>query len=162
MALAVTILGIGLIVGAFAGRARWLILVGVLLIPTLLFTPVFEWDWTSDSFDQSVVVTSFEELEDSYAIDIGTLEIDLTELDWNGEEIELTVQVDAGNITVWVPNDVAIVGFAAVDVGRVGAPGRESTGIGHPSLEFDRPGSNGEVFLDLQVDVGNIDVFITN
>lgn len=162
MALAVTILGIGLIVGAFAGRARWLILVGVLLIPTLLFTPVFEWDWTSDSFDQSVVVTSFEELEDSYTIDIGTLEIDLTELDWNGEEIELTVQVDAGNITVWVPNDVAIVGFAAVDVGRVGAPGRESTGIGHPSLEFDRPGSNGEVFLDLQVDIGNIDVFITN
>ena len=39
----VTIIGVGLIVGAFAGRARWLILVAVVLIPTLLFSPVFEW-----------------------------------------------------------------------------------------------------------------------
>ena len=160
MALAVTILGVGLLVGTIWGRARWLIIVAVVLVPTLFFSPVFEFEWTSETFDQRIEVTTFEELEDGFDIDIGNLVIDLRELPWSGEEVELFARVDAGNLEVIVPDDVGITGTASVDIGRVAAPGRESSGIGNPNLTFDFSGPDGNVDLDLHVDVGNIDVRI--
>lgn len=160
MALAVTILGLGLVVGAFAGRARWLILVGVVLVPTLLFSPVFEWDWAWDGeeFNETHVFQTFDEVDASYSIDVGNLVLDLRELPWDGEEIEIDASVDAGNLEIIVPSGVAITGDGSVDVGRVSALGQESSGIGSPHLNFNYPGDDGEVDLHLRVDVGNIDV----
>ncbi len=158
MALAVTIVGIGLLVGALAGRARWLILVGAILIPTLFLSPVFEWDWNSETFDVFVQPATFAEVEDFYSIDVGNLVIDLTELPWDGETISVTARVDAGNIEIRVPEDVGVVGEATVDVGRVGAPGRESAGLGNPGLDFNETGAKGTLVLDAHVDVGNIDI----
>lgn len=157
LALAVTILGLGLIVGAFAGRARWLILVGLIMIPSLLFSPVFEWGWSNSAMNRTEVVTSFADL-DAYSLDVGNLVIDLTDLPWNGQNIELVASVNAGNLEVILPEGIAITGTASVDVGRVSAPGRESSGLGNPTINFDTAGYNGSVFLDLTVDVGNIDV----
>ncbi len=158
MALAVTILGIGLIVGGFIGRARWLILLGVLMVPTLLFSPAFEYNWNTDEFDRTYSPDSFTELEDTYSQDVGNLVIDLTDLPWDGEVVDLTVAVDAGNIEIWIPPGVGIQGEASVDVGHVGAFGRESSGLGGPNLQFDNPGPAGTVVLDASVDLGNIDI----
>jgi phage shock protein PspC (stress-responsive transcriptional regulator) len=160
MALATVIVGLGLMVGGFVGRARWLILVGALMVPTLLFTPVFEYNWNSDDFDRTVSPDTFAELEDSYALDVGNLVIDLTDLPWDGETVDLEARVDAGNIEIWLPLGVGLEGEAMVDIGRVGAFGRETSGLGNPTLHFDRPGPEGTVVLDASVDVGNIDIQI--
>ncbi len=158
LALAVAILGGGLIVGGFAGRARWLIIVGAILVPTLMFSPVFEYDWSSDTFDQVVSPSSFDDLEPTYTLDVGNLVIDLRNLPWDGETVELVATVDAGNLEIRFPDDIAVVGEASVDVGRVSADGRQSAGLGDPSLELDIPGSSGTVLLDARVDVGNIEI----
>lgn len=158
LALAVVILGLGLVIGGFAGRARWLIIIGAILVPTLMFSPVFEYDWSSDTFDQVVSPSSFADLEPSYSLDVGNLVIDLRNLPWDGETIELSANVDAGNLEIRFPDDIAVVGEASVDVGRVSADGRQSAGLGDPSLELDIPGSSGTVLLDARVDVGNIDI----
>ncbi len=160
MALATVIIGLGLMVGGFVGRARWLILIGALMVPTLLFTPVFEYNWNSDEFDRTVSPDTFAELEDSYALDVGNLVIDLTDLPWDGETIDLEARVDAGNIEIWLPLGVGLEGEATVDVGHVGAFGRESSGFGNPTLQFDRPGPEGTVLLDASVDLGNIDIHV--
>jgi phage shock protein PspC (stress-responsive transcriptional regulator) len=158
IALATVVVGLGLMVGGFVGRARWLILIGALLVPTLLFSPVFEYNWDSDEFDRTVSPDTFAELEDSYTQDVGNLVIDLTDLPWDGETVDLTVAVDAGNIEIWIPPGVGLEGEASVDVGHVGAFGRESSGLGNPSLQFDNPGPAGTVVLDAAVDLGNIDI----
>lgn len=158
VALSVAILGVGLLVGSVAGRARWLILVGAILVPTLLFSPVFEYDWSSDDFDQTIRPASFAELEMEYAIDVGELTIDLRSLPWDGEEVVIDASVDAGNLEVFVPVGVGIVGSASVDIGMVSEPGRSSGGLGNPTLDWDTPGENGTVFLDAHVDLGNIDI----
>jgi phage shock protein PspC (stress-responsive transcriptional regulator) len=158
MALAVTILGLGLIVGGFIGRARWLILLGVVLVPTMLFSPVFEYNWNTESFDRTVAPDTFAELDTSYSLDVGTLVIDLSDLPWDGEVIELDVRVDAGNIEILLPDEVGVVGEATVDVGRVAGLGRESSGLGNPTIEMDEPGALGTVELDAAVDVGNIEI----
>ncbi|HEU5111802.1 MAG TPA: PspC domain-containing protein [Acidimicrobiia bacterium] len=158
IALATVIIGLGLIVGGFVGRARWLILIGALLVPTLLFSPVFEYNWNSEEFDRTVSPDEFAELEDSYSLDVGNLVIDLTDLPWDGETVDLEARVDAGNIEIWIPLGVGLEGEAMVDIGRVGAFGRETSGLGNPTLQFDRPGPEGTVVLDASVDVGNIDI----
>jgi phage shock protein PspC (stress-responsive transcriptional regulator) len=158
LALAVTVLGIGLLVGTLAGRARWLIIVGAILVPTLVFSPVFEWDWSSDTFDVIHAPTSFEDV-DAYSIDVGNMIIDLNDLDWDGETVDLVASVDAGNLELLIPRDVNIVGEASVDIGRVGSRGRESAGLGNPNLQFNETsGDLGTVNLDAHVDVGNIDI----
>ena len=156
--LAVTTLGVGLLVGAFVGRARWLILVAVVLLPTLLFSPVFEYEWESEIFDVVHQPASFNEVEEFYELDLGNMVIDLTELPWDGRTVDIRAQVDVGNLEIRIPDAVGITGFAAVDVGRVRAPGRQSSGLGNPNLEFDQVGELGTVNLDTQVDLGNIDI----
>jgi phage shock protein PspC (stress-responsive transcriptional regulator) len=160
VALATVVVGLGLIVGGFVGRARWLILIGALLVPTLLFSPVFEYEWNTDEFDRTVSPDTFAELEDSYALEVGNLVIDMTDLPWDGETVHLEARVDAGNIEIWIPPGVGLEGEASVDVGHVGAFGRESSGLGGPTLEFDTPGPAGRVVLDATVDLGNIDIQI--
>ena len=160
MALATVVIGLGLIVGGFVGRARWLILIAALLVPTLLFSPVFEYDWNSEEFDRTVSPDTFAELEDSYALDVGNMVIDLTDLPWDGETVDLEARVDAGNIEIWIPPGVGLEGEASVDVGHVGAFGRESSGLGNPTLQFDNPGPEGTVVLEAAVDLGNIDIHI--
>ncbi len=158
LALAVTILGIGLLVGGFAGRARWLIVVGVIMIPLTVSSQAFEYRWDSEEFQLSSSPNTFEELNDEYQLDIGNLQLDLTDLPWDGREIALDVQVDAGNVEIILPPGVGLIGSAEVSVGRVSALGQESSGIGDPSLDFNSPGPEGTVNLDAQVDIGNIEI----
>jgi Cell wall-active antibiotics response 4TMS YvqF len=159
MALAVTILGIGLLVGAFLGRARWLILVGVIMVPTMLFSPVFEYDWNSDEWDVSVAPTVFAEVDSDYDLDVGSLSIDLTELPWNGEVLHMSISVGAGDVEVRLPEGVGLTGSAEVRAGRVAAPGRETSGLGNPELTFSQPGPRGTLDLDADVQIGNIEIF---
>ncbi|MGD2044201.1 MAG: PspC domain-containing protein [Acidimicrobiia bacterium] len=158
LALAVTILGVGLLVGSFVGRARWLILVGVILVPTLIFSPAFEYDWESRDFDLEETPLTFAEVEMDYAIDIGEMVIDLRQLPWDGEEIRIEAAVDAGNLRIYIPEGVGIIGEASVDIGRVAEPGRSSGGLGDPTLTWDDEGELGTVLLEAHVDVGNIDI----
>ena len=158
MALAVTILGVGLLVGSIAGRARWLILVGAILVPTLVFSPVFEYDWNSASFDRRVRPVTMAEMGQVQEIDFGTLVIDLRELPWDGEEIPVDASVDVGSLEIYLPAGVGIVGRASVDIGRVSEPGRSSGGLGDPNLDWNQPGELGTVLLNAEVNVGSIDI----
>jgi phage shock protein PspC (stress-responsive transcriptional regulator) len=158
MALAVTILGVGLLVGTIVGRARWLILLALVTVPTLIFSPAFEYDWRSNNFDRQVAPLVFEEIEGSYSQDVGTLILDLRHLPWNGEEVQIDASVDAGQLMIFIPDGVGIVGSASVDIGRVSEPGRSSAGLGEPSLEWNDVGELGTVRLDADVNIGNIEI----
>lgn len=156
MALAVTIVGVGLLVGSVAGRARWLILLGVIMVPTLMFSPVFELDWEAEAFESRVAPTTFAGLERSYELDLGSLEIDLRELPWNGEEIAIDADVDVGEIEIFVPDGVGVVGSANVDIGQASGLGRSRGGLGDLRLVWDEPGTEGTILLDAEVDIGQI------
>lgn len=158
LALAVAILGLGLLVGSIAGRARWLILVGVLLIPPLVFSPFFSDDWRSASFNRIDTPTEFTEVEPSYQLDVGRVVIDLTQLPWDGEDVEIDASINAGSLEIRIPEGVGIDGSASVNVGQVSTPERTSSGLGVPSLDWDETGELGTVLLDAHVNVGNIEI----
>lgn len=158
LALAVTIVGVGLLVGSIAGRARWLILLGVIMVPTLMFSPVFELDWQAEAFERRVAPSTFDGLEQSYEVDWGSLEIDLRELPWDGEEIVIDANVDVGQIEIFVPDGVGVVGSSSVDIGQVTGLGQSRGGLGDLRLVWDEPGDEGTILLDADVNIGQIDI----
>jgi phage shock protein PspC (stress-responsive transcriptional regulator) len=159
LALVVTILGVGLVVGSIAGRARWLILLGVILVPTLMFSPLFEYREDFRELDFHSRPTTFAAVAPIYETEVGALVIDLTGLPWDGEVIEIEATIDAGNLEIHLPDGVGIVGSASVDAGRISEPGRTTGGLGDPHLDWDQPGDAGTVLLDAHVSLGNIDIY---
>lgn len=155
LALAVAILGVGLLVGSVAGRARWLILVGVLLIPPLLFSPVFGESWRTTEY---ATPTEFTEVESNYHIDVGEMVIDLRELPWDGEEISLRASINAGKLEIIVPPEVGIDASASVNVGQVSTPGRSTSGFGNRRLVWSESGESGTVQLDAHVSAGVVEI----
>lgn len=168
LALATTIIGVGLLVGSVWGRARWLLLLAVALVPAMLISP-FTAHWQSQG--TNVFPANFSELQDSYRIEVGRIHIDLGNLPWNGEEVEVRVSAEVGEITVLVPYDVAVAGSAQVDVGRINVPGTHSGwGFTPRTINFDHPGyadedidsdgiTRGRVRIVSSADVGSISVF---
>lgn len=155
LALATVILGLGLLAGSLWGRARWLILVGIILVPTLVFSPVMERDWSR--WNTWVGPTSFDEVLPSYHFDVGSLDLDLSQLPWDGEEITLSARGSMGRITIWVPHDVAVRGPLRVNLGQVHTS--SAAGFGSPVIFVDEPGDRGLVILDARLDLGGINLY---
>lgn len=77
---AMAVIAAGLLVGAFIGRARWLILIGVLLVPALLAAALLpgtvEWSAGSPNYRPATV----EQVQESYELGLGRVVLDLTRL----------------------------------------------------------------------------------
>ena len=158
LALAMTVLGVGLIVGAFAGRARWLALVGLLGLPFLLGSPALEYDFQDfDSANVTARPDTFSQLQGSYDHSIGEIVIDLTNLDWDGQDIELEASLGIGELRILIPEDVAVSGTAEASIGHVEFDSDQSSGLS-PALTLGTEGSEGSLELDATVGIGQVDI----
>jgi hypothetical protein len=158
LALAMTILGIGLLVGAFAGRARWLALVGLLGLPILFGSPALEYDfddWNAATVSQTP--TTFADLDGIYEHSIGELVIDLRELPWDGELVELDASLGIGELRILLPETISIIGHAEASIGHVEFDNRQSSGLS-PNLPFDVTGTEGTLELSASLGIGEIDI----
>lgn len=157
LALATVVLGLGLLTGAFLGRARWMILLGVFLIPGLLVSPVTEVDWEGE-FERVVAPAALDGLPSTYRSSAGSYVFDLTESDWDGQELALDVEVAAGQIVIRLPEDVGLAGSARVGIGAIEAPDGDRGGLGDISRSFALPGDRGTLNVDLDVGAGVIEI----
>ena len=113
LAVAVGVIGGGLLVGTLFGRARWLIFVGLFLAPFLFVASfVSEWSFSGEVGERYIQITSVEDLERanySYDHDAGVLELDLrwfelpAETSGNAYPISIDARVTAGELRVWLP-----------------------------------------------------------
>ncbi|HEY5891218.1 MAG TPA: PspC domain-containing protein [Acidimicrobiia bacterium] len=158
IALAVTVLGIGLLVGSVAGRARWLILVGALSMPLLLASPALEFDFDDVTNGTIFVVPDSPEAVPSLvSYGIGEVVIDLTEMDWSGAQVELDAELDIGHMTIYIPETVGVSGLAQTSIGVVQFEGEESNGI-NPAIGLDTSGSDGQLDLSANVQIGSLEI----
>lgn len=157
LALATVILGAGLLTGAFVGRARWMILLGVFLIPPLLVSPAAEVNWNRD-LDRTIHPASLQALEPSYEAPAGRYVFDLTDIAWDGQTADLAVDMAAGEIIVVVPDGVHVTGTASVSVGEVQTPDGTRSGIGDVTRTLEIPGEDGNLNLNLDLGFGSIQV----
>ncbi len=170
LAAALGVVGLGLVVGAWLGRAPWLVLVAVGLGLTLAATTaarpaidygIGERTWTPTSAAQQ-----------SYRLGVGEGTLDLTGLQARETDpIAVTARVGVGHLLVLVPPGLRVEVAARASLGELlvddrtpQGTGRETTQSGSP---FDNPvtlsrtlGPEGstDIRLDLSVGTGQVEV----
>ena len=155
---ATVVLGAGLLVGAFAGRARWLIVpaiataIAALTASALSFAGV-GLDYPSG--DRSEFIGAGSTVADHYRTGVGSFELIIADYP---QDLSTEVEVGIGNLTVVVPDDARVQVDARVGIGAINALGSTSDGY-RRTLSLD---NNTEgvptITLKLRVGVGDIQV----
>lgn len=164
-AAALAVVGLGLVVGAWIGRARGLIGLGILLVfLTGTSSALGSFDHVQAG-TQEWVVTSFDQLQPSYSQGFGDATLDLSELDFANAPgpVTVDVNVDFGNFKVLVPPNVDVVVDGDIEAAGNADVFDESWGGLDPGtrtvtdLGADGPGG-GELHINATVDFGNLEV----
>ncbi len=154
LAAAVIMLGSGLIAGAFWGRARWLIPVGIILMPGLILASVIELPLRGSVGGRSLQPRSAVELSQGYRVLAGDLWLHLENFDFNeGESITVPVDMVAGTLSIYVPRGVAVDIDGHIGAGGSEFPGRRDQGF---ELKLDESLGRSDLkrHLVLEVDAG--------
>lgn len=155
-ALALTIVGLGLVVGAWAGRAYGLIAVGVVLLAVLFGLSLGPIPVRGGAGDIRYAPVTVETLRNSYTLGAGELELDLSELDLSGAEESVRVAVGAGQTTVIVPDEVTVAADVSIGVGDIEVFGRRFPGdpFSEPVTQTFEGSSAGGGRLELDIENG--------
>jgi phage shock protein PspC (stress-responsive transcriptional regulator) len=159
------VIGLGLLVGTWLGRARWLIPIGIALCLAVGggWVAVDEGHWTRSGIGgMSFAPGTVNDLKDSYSRSIGEVDLDLSELDFEGRDVDLTVRVDLGSLIVSLPPDVDVVVDATVDLGSAQVLGEEWDGLGNGPrtvTDLGRDGTGGgRLHIIASVGLGSLEI----
>jgi phage shock protein PspC (stress-responsive transcriptional regulator) len=178
----VAIVGIGLVVGAWWGRARWLIFPGVALLFALGAATVIPDGFKGGTGEKLWQPTSLSELRRNYRHGAGEGVLDLSRVEFDRRDRTINVRQSFGELLVIVPDDVPVHATGQVTGGEIRLFGRTNSGweaegnvrepgdpdlgtltinarvaFGEITVRRDEPGDAGRFFDDnrgLSVDVG--------
>jgi phage shock protein PspC (stress-responsive transcriptional regulator) len=162
-ALAVAVLGIGMMIASFTGRVRGPVTLGILLTLGLAATTAAgDARWDSDIREVSYQPASAGQLLDRYDEDSASITLDLTRVDFAGVDRVIDVHVNVGEVRVLLPANVDTTIDAKVHVGDVTAFDHRNAGINPDRLTatdygLDGPGG-GTLHINADVNVGEIEV----
>lgn len=160
LALALAILGIGMLVGTWVGRARWLVVPCALLVPFVLTASLIEVPFAGGSGDLFYKPTSVQALQPEYHIVAGRLVLDLTALKTGPQPITIRATAVAGMVLVVVPEAMPLEVRARVGAGQIDLFGRKHAGVKvDVRRTVARPeGARPVVRLDLESSLGAVEV----
>ena len=163
LAVALLVVGAGLLVGAWVGRARWLIAVGLVLALALGGSVAAR----STGLDDGVGERRWTPTGDaSYALGAGEVVLDLSRLRPRTTS-EIEVELGVGRLLVLVPRDARVAGEAQLGVGEVvqvldGGRRRDLNPDDDTEVRerfvFDGEQDGPVAELDLEVGMGQIEV----
>ena len=157
-AVCVAIAGVALIVSGFAGRARAMIPIGILLVLGLGVTNALPRDltWTAGTRDWEPVAS---DVASSYVLGVGKADLDLSRLPVT-TTTTIDVRIGAGRLHVFLPPGVGAVIDAKLGAGRLYILGRDQDGSGlsmHEVLPASRPHA-GTITLHIEGGFGDLEV----
>jgi phage shock protein PspC (stress-responsive transcriptional regulator) len=161
IAAALAVVGAGLVAGAWLGRARGLIALGLVLALAL---PVAHaagtWEQPDHVGDITWVPQSRADLDDEYAVMFGAGMLDLRQVDLAGEDVTITVIVTFGDVKVIVPPDVPVEATVDTRLGNATVFGTSAAGVTSGLIEDGGAGDPdaGTLRLELQSRFANLEV----
>lgn len=161
LALALLVVGLGLLIGSWWGRSRGLILWGVLLTLVLAVASTVQ----TSVADAGVIASSgvgertwapstAEEIEPSYELGVGEATLDLSRTDFDGESIAVSARVGMGELTVYVPDDVDVTVDGTIRVGDMRLLDTTAGGVGTVSRTVADNVDDPEATLSVEARVG--------
>ncbi len=153
-AIALVVLGLGLLVGAWWGRARGAIVLGVLVLPAALVLSLIHLPFGAEIASRTLSPRRDDPFPAAQRLLAGELFIDLTRADLDGSSHTLAIDLGAGAVHLTVPRDVTVHLEAEVGMGGLRV-------MGHPDRygvdlvrDMTLPGSQGGGVLTIRVDQG--------
>ena len=161
-ALVLLILGLTMLVGAFTGRARWLVLPAILVVPFLLVASVVTVPLEGGFGNLYEHPFSSAAVHASYQRVAGDIYLDLTELTGTQAAPVVTATTGFGSVNVTVPFDAHVIVTERAGAGVVHA-GRAMSDTGfEASLSTTmepRHGDGATITLDLETGIGDVWVY---
>ena len=167
LASALGILGLGLLVGAFAGRARWLVALAAPLLlvtaPIAMIPADFGQRLDAGIGDRSWVPTTVAQASTPFELSVGSAELDLTRLEIPAGTTTIAVDasVGLGELLVTVPDDVRVLVDAEVGLGTLdvdGLPREDGDDVSVVAELPDGPLTGPTIELTVRTDVGDLEV----
>jgi len=161
LALTVGVLGLGLLVGAWRGRARGLIWLGLPLTVALVAVSAAEVSLDGGAGDRQYRPLSVVEIQDEYRVGVGNLRLDLTAVEFTERSVVTALSAGIGNVEVIVPRDVDVEVVGKTGIGPAELFGERVNGGSQERTVLD-DGPDGEgggsLRLTLEVGVGRVEV----
>ena len=160
LAVALCIVGIGFVCGAFVGGSKALIVPAVLVGAALVTTSVLDLPLEGPIGQRSWTPQTIDEIEGHYELSMGEGILDLTQLPLpDGEEIAVDASIGLGHLIVIVPQGAALDISARASAGETLLLGVSNSGIGvDVDRSYDGDPDVGSIDLDLEVGMGQIEV----
>ncbi len=157
LAAVLAVLGVGLLVGAFVGHAKWTVLFGLPLIPIAVVASAIGMPFTGRYADRTINATTGAQLQPSYVQTGGQLTFYLTQLQHRQHAGPVQATLGIGQITVYESHCVPVDITASVGLGDISLQGRSAGG---PNIaDTMRTKGPDPVRMDLHVGVGSIQVY---
>jgi len=155
VAVALLVIGAGLLVGAWWGRARWLIPVGLLVALLLPLTAAADRADLTDGFGER----AWRAVDGGdYSLGVGEAVLDLRGLR-GAESAQVEARIGLGELTVLVPRGMSVEVTSDIGLGELDAPGIERKDVERVQEQFViGQADDVTVTLDLEVGVGDIEV----
>lgn len=160
LAIALAVVGVGLIISAFRGGSRGLIVLGVPLTVLVLAASVVPWDRHADLGRHEIRPASVAEVAPRYVLNVGEEGLDLSQVDFAGHTVNTSVQVGVGQIDVTVPPNVDVTVHGRVQLGDLRLFEAHGSGVSTMTRRddgLDGPGG-GRLNLTLKAGIGHVEV----
>jgi phage shock protein PspC (stress-responsive transcriptional regulator) len=156
------VVGLGLVVAAWRGRAWSLVLVGVLFASTIAIADLIDVPFDAGTGDRHVVIDTRSELADSHELFAGDLTLDLRRAPLTDGTTTTEAAVGMGKLRVIVPRDAAVEVDATVKAGNIDgdlAPSPDEGGVDlHETFAAGERGRVPDLRLELRVGIGELEV----
>lgn len=163
-AVALVTVALGLFVGTWFGRARWLIALGLVASAALGLTTVVESYNRVQSLEESVIwdPANYGAMADRYETTFGNAVLDLSRVDFTNQDADVTAVVNFGRLRVILPATVDVTTSADVNAGDARVFGERWNGVGGRPRETVDLGTDGDgggkLRLNLHVNAGDLEV----
>jgi phage shock protein PspC (stress-responsive transcriptional regulator) len=161
-AIVLLILGVTMLVGTFVGRARWLVLPALLVVPIVLVASIITVPLEGGVGSLYEYPSSAGAVHSEYRRIAGTIFLDLTSLKGTEATSSLSASTGAGEISIVVPFDAHVIatGTAGVGIVRVGPLETERQVDATLSTTWEpRFGDGATITLNLETGIGDIWVY---
>lgn len=149
--------GLVLLVGAFTGGVRWLILPALALAASAAFVAAADIELNGGIGEQRYRPATVSDIRDRYELGIGELVVDLSDVTFPAGETRVDLELGMGEARVIVPTDVC-----AGVIAEVGAGWAELLGDGSGGIDLDwvqtppAPADVPRVLVTAEIGVGEI------
>ncbi|MGZ6372696.1 MAG: PspC domain-containing protein, partial [Candidatus Limnocylindria bacterium] len=153
---ALSVLGIGLVAGAWWGRARILILVALLLLPLGIVASFVTAPLRGGIGDQEYAPMTMAELQDEYHSLGGRIVLDLTNLSSGPTDVHVSASVAVGQLVVVLPQNASIELRTRVGAGDAIVLGIQDVGTSLDHQYVRRHLNQTTYVLDLEAGIGEV------